>query len=255
MRLTLTLAAVLLASPLWGNGQTPPLPPGEEQKSNTSPAIISRTEWGAQEPDVAKLELRRMGEIRFITIHHTESPSPDPIDETVRLRAIQRGHMIVDHQWGDIAYHFLIGPSGKIYEGRSVAYAASSGTVYLKPAEWSSAGQNEIGQTTAPMPVDGQGEKARTPGATDGHLTICFIGNFEKQLPTPEARKAMVLLVAHHLKIHSLTLADVLFHREVACWTDCPGQTLYDWFRGSERKRGATGEGLRLLEAEWAKIR
>lgn len=238
------IVAVLLACCMWARGQT-----------TSQHSTIERAQWGAQEPDVAKLEGHRMGKIRFITIHHTESPTPDPIDETERLRRIQRGHMIVDHQWGDIAYHFLIGPSGKIYEGRSPLYAASSGTVYLKPSEWSSAGQNELGQTTAPLPLNDRGEKAPAPGASEGHLTISFLGNFADQLPTVEAQQSMARLVAEQLKMHSLKTSDVFFHREVACWTDCPGQTLYDWFRGKERKRGASGDGLRLIEAELEKSR
>ncbi len=214
------------------------------------PTISSRADWGAQAPDLGKLDAKRMGNIRFITIHHTESPTPDPIDEPARLRSIQRGHMVADHQWGDIAYHFLIGSSGTIYEGRSLTYAASSGTVYLKPSEWSSAGQNKSGQTTAPLPVDDRGEKARAPGASDGHLTICFIGNFSAQLPTIEAQQAMARLVAQQLKRHSLKITDVFFHREVACWSDCPGQTLYDWFRGKDRRVGSRGDGLRMIEGQ-----
>lgn len=189
-----------------------------------------------------------MGKVHHITIHHTESPTPDPVDEVQRLKSIQRGHMVVDRQWGDIAYHYLIGPSGKVYEGRSQSFATSSGTVYLSPSEWSASGQNETGQTVAPLPKDAQGRAAVPPGASAGHLTICFIGNFAEQLPTLEARQAMVRLMADQFKLHGLKTDDVVFHREVACWSDCPGQALYDWFRGSARKRAAMGPGLQGIE-------
>jgi hypothetical protein len=212
--------------------------------------VISRQEWGAASPATSKLEAHRMGAVRFITIHHTESPTPDPIGETERLRSIQRGHMMTDHQWGDIAYHYLIGPSGRIYEGRSPAYAASSGTVYLTPSEWSASAQDALGTTQAPMPTDANGKKLEPPGASAGHITVCLIGNFAGELPSPEARAAMARLVARLLKTHSLKITDVMFHREIACWSDCPGQVLYDWFRGPTRKRGGIGEGLQLIEAE-----
>lgn len=211
-------------------------------------AVISRAEWGAVAGDDAKLKTRLMGKVRFITIHHTESPTPDPIDEISRLQSIQRGHLVTDHAWGDIAYHYLIGPSGRVYEGRSPAFAAASGTVYLKPEERLASGQNALGQTTAPIPVDSAGNKVIPPGASEGHLTICLIGDFSKRLPTPEAQQAMAVLVATQLRLHSLKIAEVLFHREVACWSDCPGQILYDWFRGRNRKVGSRGEGLRLIE-------
>ena len=215
----------------------------------TPAGLVSRKEWGAGEADEALLKAHPMGTVRFISIHHSESPTPDPIDEVARVKSIQHGHMAADHQWGDIAYHYLIGPSGRIYEGRSPAYAASSGTVYLKPDEWFAAGQNELGITTAPLPQGSSGEKTIPPGASEGHLTICFLGNFAAELPSPPARQAMAQLVAHLLQAHALTVADVMFHREIAAWTDCPGQALYDWFRGPSRKRGAIGDGLRTIEA------
>jgi hypothetical protein len=237
------LASFVILSVVSAPGQAPSAPP-------TAGSVISRKDWGAASADESKLKDRPMGTVRFITIHHTESPTPDRIPETERLKSIQRGHMVADHQWGDIAYHYLIGPSGKIYEGRSPAFAASSGTVYLTPAEWAASGQDALGQTEAAVPLDAHGRKLEPPGATAGHLTVCLIGNFTNELPTPEAREAMARLVAHLLKTHSLKITDVAFHREVACWTDCPGQNLYDWFRGPARKRGAVGNGLRSIEAE-----
>lgn len=212
-------------------------------------ALVSRNEWGAVAADEAALKAHPLGAVRFISIHHSESPTPDPIAEEERVKRIQHGHMVADHQWGDIAYHYLIGSSGRIYEGRSPAYAAASGTVYLKPAEWSAAGQNELGMTTAVLPPSRSGEKPIPPGASEGHLTICFLGNFAAELPSPPARQAMARLVAQQLKAHALTIGDVMFHREIACWSDCPGQALYDWFRGPTRKRSGIGDGLRLIEA------
>ena len=211
------------------------------------PGVLGRSEWGAAAADLEILAASPMGKVRFLSIHHSESPTPDSIDEVERVKRIQHGHMVADHQWGDIAYHYLIGPSGRIYEGRSTAYAASSGTVYLRPADWLSAGQNELGMTSARLPENVSGEKAAPPGASEGHLTICFLGNFEAQLPSPPARASMARLVAHLLKAHGLSVHEIMFHREIACWTDCPGQALYDWFRGPTRKRTAVGDGLRSI--------
>ncbi len=107
--------------------------------------IVPRTAWGAQ-PEIPE-RMEPTGTVRFVTIHHTETPAS--LEETAHLRSIQRGHQEVDHAWGDIAYHYLVGPSGAIYEGRSERFAPSSGTVYLTPEQWSAAPQNDLGQTTA----------------------------------------------------------------------------------------------------------
>ncbi len=218
---------------------------------STPPTIVPRSAWGA-EPDKPAL-MEPMGPIRFVTIHHTETP--DSLEETAHLRSIQHGHQEVDHAWGDIAYHYLIGPSGTIYEGRSERFASSSGTVYLTPEQWSAADQNELGQTTAAIPLDADGQEVERPGASAGHLLISVLGDYSEHLPTPEARDAVVRLAAAKLYENGLTAADVYFHREVAVDTDCPGQRFYDWFRGPTRRRGARGEGLQRIAAELARLR
>lgn len=192
------------------------------------------------QPDRSVLEKAPMGEVRFVTIHHTASPFPDTVRETIRIRNMQYGHQVADRQWGDIAYHFLIGPSGMIYAGRSPEFAPASGTVYLTPEQWEAAGQDDSGQTRAPVP-----EGASAPGASAGHIAVTFVGDFGEKLPPPEALDSAVKLVASLLQRHQLGMDAVLFHREVAAGgTTCPGDRLYDWFRGTERVRGAEGEGL-----------
>ena len=60
-------------------------------------------------------------------------------------------------------------------------------------------------------------------------------------------------LVATKLREYDLGLDAVMMHREIACYTDCPGQALYDYFRGQARTRGAAGEGLQLIRKKLAK--
>ncbi|MBL8251442.1 MAG: N-acetylmuramoyl-L-alanine amidase [Candidatus Competibacter sp.] len=78
------------------------------------PAIIPRSEWGAEPPD-ARLQNEAGREIfNTVVIHH----SAMRFDEGPR--AIQDAHM---RQRGflDIGYHFVIDGWGRIYEGRSLA--------------------------------------------------------------------------------------------------------------------------------------
>ena len=212
---------------------------------------IPRSEWSVVKPDKDKLQIKENGKIRFISIHQTETPFPDTVDEIRRLRGIQNWHQTNGGgpKWGDIAYHYLVGPSGKIYQGRSVDYAAASGTIYLTKSQWELAKQNDKGQTAAQKPVG-----VTKPGASEGHLTISVLGTFHEELPSEEARQNLVEFIAKKLKQHDLSIDAVLFHREIACWTDCPGQELYDWFRGPTRKRGAKGPGIIKIEKVLEKL-
>jgi hypothetical protein len=229
------LCLCLILSPLVSCGQNP------AKSSAQSGAFAKRADWGTVAPDTDVLKRQPMGKVRYISVHHTETPIPDSVSEVQRLRNIQSYHQQTQ-QWGDIAYHYLIGPSGKVYEGRAEAYASSSGTVYLTQAQWEAAPQDETGRTTAAKP-----EGIAKPGHSAGHLTICFVGSYGGQLPTPAARDAASALIVRKLKEHGLGAEALFFHREIACWSDCPGQALYDWFRGPSRKRGAQGEGLRSI--------
>ena len=209
-----------------------------------SPAVIRHSSWSQVQPDLAVLEKRPMGTIRHVSIHHTETPVPDTVLEEQRLRNIQEYHQTTQG-WGDVAYHYLVGPSGKVYEGRSERFAASSGTIYLTKEQWEAAPQDGAGGTRASKPL-----AAVKPGHSGGHLTVCFVGSYGNALPTEAARRAAVALVARKLAENHLTADDVFFHREIALSTDCPGQALYDWFRGPARKRGARGPGLDAIAAE-----
>ena len=183
-----------------------------------------------------------MGEIKFISVHQTETPFPDTVTEARRLRGIQSWHQTNEKgpKWGDIAYHYLIGPTGKIYRGRSEKFAASSGTVYLdKNNNGRLLNRMKTAKTVAPRP-----EGVEKPGASNHHLTISVIGTFHKTLPDEKVRESLTTLIAEKLSANKLSIDDVFFHKEIACWTDCPGQALYDWFRGPTRKRGAAGPGL-----------
>ncbi|MDF1813936.1 MAG: peptidoglycan recognition family protein [Verrucomicrobiales bacterium] len=214
--------------------------------------VVPRSEWSNVEPDVKTLARKPNGKIRYISIHQSETPFPDTVDAVRRLRGIQNWHQNNPGgpKWGDIAYHYLIGPEAKIYEGRSVKYAASSGTIYLTQAQWEAVALNDKGQTTASKPAG-----IEKPGASEGHLTISVLGTFHRELPSDETRRVLTKFVAQKLKEHDLSVDDVYFHREIACWTDCPGQALYDWFRGKSREHGARGTGMNWIADELDKLR
>lgn len=116
--------------------------------------ILPRNVWRSQAtpPDLPNLQPRR------ITIHHTfigptlpTNASPDA--EQQRMQNIWRSH-VQGNGWGDIGYHYIIMPSGRIYEARAeqkrgahdvvndgvgIAFDGVYSTVTIAPAQFQAA--------------------------------------------------------------------------------------------------------------------
>ncbi|MBM0740322.1 N-acetylmuramoyl-L-alanine amidase [Phormidium sp. CLA17] len=81
--------------------------------------VLSRGTWtnNPTPADLPNLTPKR------ITIHHTALSGQAAINgtqtqEAARMRLIYNGH-VNGNSWADIGYHFIIMPSGRVYEGRS----------------------------------------------------------------------------------------------------------------------------------------
>ena len=149
--------------------------------------MFSRSAWGAMSPRGRA----KMGSVGQVWVHHTAGPSPTAPDaEAAEMRAIQRFHMGTK-QWSDIAYSFVVFPSGRVYEGRGW------GVVGAHTENWNS----------------------RSYG-------ICFAGNFETLVPTDEALAAAGALIRHGLDAGHITGYRIGGHRDTKA-TVCPGKNLY----------------------------
>lgn len=229
----------------------------EESVSFDSPKILPRSAWQAPPEDHRSKSLQPMGTVRHVSVHHTavDKLRGDGTPEA-ELQIIQRGHRD-DNQWGDIAYHFLIAPDGRIFEGRSTEYAPNSGTRYLSEEQWrdnSIFTADEFERDPANVGVGGttfvpESTTGPRPGNVAGHITICFLGNFMGAEPTDAAKKTFIPLCAYLLRKHNLVIEDVWLHREVAS-TLCPGNVLYAWLRSyPKEERYSLGSGLTQVQA------
>jgi hypothetical protein len=220
------------------------------------PEITPRSAWHAEKEDPRSGALQPMGKVKHVSVHHTavDKLRGDGTPEA-ELRIIQHGHRN-DNQWGDIAYHFLIAPDGRIFEGRSTGYAPNSNTRYLSEALWR---ENPIFSTdevekTPELGVGGtkyvpESATGPRPGHVQGHVTICLLGNFMEADPTDAAKESFVELCAYLLQHHRLKVGDVWLHREVAS-TLCPGNKFYAWLRNyPQRERYSPGSGLTRVQA------
>ena len=158
-------------------------------------SIIPRRRWNAARPVTRRLD--RMGGIRRMTIHHSAilSRNPDTRAVATQIRAFQGTH-IQENGWGDIGYHFLIDPAGRVWEGRDLRY-----------------------------------QGAHAGGVNNEHnIGICLLGNFVpgRRGQSPSARQvaAMEDLVGWIGRRYSISRHGVLTHRELKPNTTCPGPRL-----------------------------
>lgn len=155
--------------------------------------ILSRDTWGAAKP---RLIENMTLPVTMFFIHHTATQSCENTELCgVRMRAIQRFHMNT-RGWNDIAYSFLIGGDGKVYQGR---------------------GWNRVGSHT--LHYDSVS------------LAVSFMGNFNNTMPAPTALAAAHKLLRCGVQRKAITPSYSLYgHRDVRD-TECPGYTLYNAIR------------------------
>ena len=187
--------------------------------------IIPREEWGAKAPGGPNPNRTIALPAPEIWIHHTVTPVTP---EKEVLRNFQQTHInrAKSEGWSvwDIAYNFIIFPTGNIYEGR---------------------GWGKYGVHTQDHNHLGHG--------------IAFAGNYNDRSPTVESLDAARWLIAHGRSKGYVWATGSLptgGHRDV--WaTACPGSKLYaklDYLR-QEYDMAFTSEQERFLKAVVAAIK
>ncbi len=156
-------------------------PPADAQRVD----VVRRSEWGAG-PVQGRL---RPHEVRFITIHHAASP-PSPVGPTA-FRGWQAYHQSLG--WPDLAYHFIIGRNGLVYEGRDVRYAGDTATEY--------------------DPTD--------------HFLVVLEGDFDVERPSDAQIEGLSRILAWAIERWDLDPHQLTGHRDHAA-TTCPGDHLYE---------------------------
>lgn len=157
-------------------------------------SILARTAWNATRPRVS--EMRPLERATRVTVHHSANltRATDQRSSTAAIRAIQRHHMD-QNGWGDIGYHFLIDPAGRVWNGRSL--------------EW-------------------QGAHAGDPEKNRHNIGVCLLGNFvpNEQGAPPQAQiDALETLLTALCERYGLRPENILTHRELRP-TSCPGPYL-----------------------------
>lgn len=187
-----------LPEPVWPvTPRTTPRPtvashPSEPVAKHVAPlpaGVISRSAW-AKGPPIPTL-MDPMLPVRRITLHHdgmTVFTSTSYADAADRLEAIRHAHR--SRRWGDIGYHFLVDPAGRIWQGR--------------PLTW---------------------QGAHVKDQNEGNLGVCVLGNYERQFPNRNQLTTVQRFVAQLMDHYNVGVHQVYTHRELAP-TLCPGSNL-----------------------------
>lgn len=203
-----------LPGPLW-----PDQEPGDPAKSITAPVatkpaspvasgpapgVIPKATWTSVRPIVSRAQ--PMNGIGRITVHHSAIPSAGLTERSAiirQLQGIQREHM---HRRGepfaDIGYHYIIDPTGQVWEGRSLNL-----------------------------------QGAHVAAQNEHNLGIMCMGNFDRQSPTQAQLTTLQRFVAGQMRKYGVSVGRVYTHRELGK-SSCPGNNLQRYMN-SARSNGA----------------
>jgi hypothetical protein len=158
--------------------------------------VLPRTQWNAD--SAVRGRLTPASPWTRITVHHSAKYSSEigPLSSgnvAETIHDIQKVH-VRDEGYGDIGYHFLIDPTGRVWQGRSL--------------EWQGAHAN---------------------GANNvGNIGICLLGDFNHERPDPRALAALEALTDALCERHHIARSRVYGHRQLRS-TECPGDALMAW--------------------------
>jgi len=175
-------------------------------------AVQPRSSWKPRRETRSNLE--SMKRIRRVTIHHSAMYFRDtqPRAAAGQIARIQREHM-GNRGYGDIGYHFLIDPSGRIWEGRKLRYQGAHAS-----------GANNI-----------------------GNIGICVLGNFVRQRsgqgPTTAQIRSMEQLVVQLMHHYSFGGEALYCHSDFKN-TQCPGPRMQPIVRKFARQLKSRGIAL-----------
>jgi hypothetical protein len=189
----LLTAAWMLAAICASYGTPLEAPDGSRRSADLEPAILSRQDWQAKPP----LPGMKPQSVIGVILHHTGVAKNRSISLQAKMQNLQSfsqrpGLVSPNHSkpsWPDVPYHFYVGATGQIAEGRDVNFAGDTNTGY----------------------------------DTSGYIQIAIEGDFEKEKPDSNQLNAVRKLLAWILISHSLPSGSITVHKDHAP-TDCPGR-------------------------------
>lgn len=171
-----------------------PAQPKRMPTPDVETGVIPRSEWARGNPIGGRMTPAKP--YYRITLHHEgvdTFTSTDRAAAAARIERIRQAHLNRPEPFGDVGYHYLIDPAGRVWAGR--------------PLQWQGA---HVGKTN------------------EGNLGICCLGNFQQQRPTEAQVQALDRLVVSQMAKYNVPVGQVYTHRELGP-TVCPGNMLQSY--------------------------
>lgn len=157
--------------------------------------VLTREAWGAKKAIPSRMRTHRP---TGIVIHHTSVRQQRRLSLTKKMRGLQsfsqRPGRVGKRRkpgWGDVPYHFYIGVSGRIAEGRGLAFAGDTNTRY----------------------------------DTAGWIQVVLEGDFTKEQPTAGQLASLHDLTRRLVARYAIAPSRITAHDDHAS-TNCPGPNL-----------------------------
>ena len=172
------------------------------EAASDAPHVVPASDWGGVERFGGRPQT-----VTHLTVHHYGLHWDPAKDVAAYLRRLQQWSREAKG-WVDVPYHYIIGPDGTIYSGRSPSIAGDTNTEY----------------------------------DPHGHLQVMLMGNFEEQVPTTRQLESAARLLGYLLRVHHLPPESIGAHRHHSKQTECPGANLMARF---EELRAAASSASR----------
>jgi hypothetical protein len=183
-------------------------PPAPPVQAGITEGVIPRSRWTSAKPNLRVS--KPMNGITRITVHHSAMNSTGLTSERAvidHLEKIRRNHVgrtdeKTGAHWVDIGYHYIIDPSGRIWEGR-------------------------------PTSIEG----AHVSRTNDHNLGVMLLGSFNEHRPTAAALETLDRFVAAQMRSYRVAAQRVYTHQELRK-TECPGRTLQAYMNATRQSSG-----------------
>ncbi|MDX2147852.1 MAG: peptidoglycan recognition family protein [Planctomycetota bacterium] len=197
-------------TPLPPRTTNPPRPPAsrpaQPAPNYAAMGVMPRSSW-TRSP-VIMSRANPLNGVSRITIHHDAIPSTGlrtSTDSVSRLNSVRSSHL--QRGWADIGYHFVIDPTGRVWEGR-------------------------------PLSLQG----AHVSDNNEHNLGIMLMGNFDRHAPTAAQLASLDAFVVSQMRSYRVPLARVFTHQEIKP-TACPGRNLQRYVAQSRSRGGRIAMG------------
>lgn len=197
---TLPALCVLLgfATQVVGQATTKPSKAAVEK-----PPIVTAEEWGSTPQPIPA---ERKHTPRYITIHHAGVLVKSTTARAKFVKNMQAWGQR-EKKWPDLAYHFLIAPDGRIFQGRDIRYEGETNTKY---------------------PLKDQ-------------VQVELMGDFTRQRVSPQQLQSLVKLTAWLCAEYDINPILMGGHNDRAPrQTSCPGTDLYRYIEDGQLTKWVT---------------